>query len=101
MIPELGQLALILALLTAVVLGILPLIGAQTNRPLFTLVARPAAIALFIWVALAFICLMIAFIQNDFSVFNFKIIFPFTILKMIFMFSISKDFSTFKIKIIL
>jgi len=68
MIPELGQLALILALLTALILGVLPLIGAQTNRPLLTLVARPAATALFIWVAMAFICLMIAFIQNDFSV---------------------------------
>ncbi len=68
MIPELGQLALILALITALVLGVLPLVGAQTNRPLLTLVARPAATALFIWVAMAFICLMIAFIQNDFSV---------------------------------
>ena len=68
MIPELGQLALILALITALVLGVLPLVGAQTNRPVLTLVARPAATALFIWVAMAFICLMIAFIQNDFSV---------------------------------
>ena len=68
MIPELGQLALILALLTALILGVLPLIGAQTNRPLLTLVARPAATALFIWVAMAFICLMVTFIQNDFSV---------------------------------
>ena len=68
MIPELGQLALILALLSALILGVLPLVGAQTNRPVLTLVARPAATALFIWVAMAFICLMIAFIQNDFSV---------------------------------
>ena len=70
MIPELGQVALILSLMTALVLGIAPLIGAQTNRPVLMQLARPSAIALFIWVAVAYACLMISFINNDFSVLN-------------------------------
>jgi cytochrome c-type biogenesis protein CcmF len=50
MIPEIGQVALILALMTALVLGIAPLVGAQTNRPALMNLARPSAIALFLWV---------------------------------------------------
>jgi cytochrome c-type biogenesis protein CcmF len=70
MIPEIGQVALILALMTALVLGIAPLIGAQTNRPALMSLARPSAIGLFLWVTFAYICLVISFINNDFSVLN-------------------------------
>jgi cytochrome c-type biogenesis protein CcmF len=70
MIPEIGQVALILALMTALVLGIAPLIGAQTNRPALMNLARPSAIALFLWVTLSYVCLVISFINNDFSVLN-------------------------------
>jgi cytochrome c-type biogenesis protein CcmF len=70
MIPEIGQVALILALMTALVLGIAPLIGAQTNRPALMNLARPSAIALFLWVTFAYVCLVISFINNDFSVLN-------------------------------
>jgi cytochrome c-type biogenesis protein CcmF len=70
MIPEIGQVALILALMTALVLGIAPLIGAQTNRPALMSLARPSAISLFLWVTLSYVCLVISFINNDFSVLN-------------------------------
>ena len=70
MIPEIGQVALILALMTALVLGIAPLVGAQTNRPALMNLARPSAIALFLWVTFAYVCLVISFINNDFSVLN-------------------------------
>ena len=70
MIPEIGQVALILALMTALVLGVAPLIGAQTNRPALMSLARPSAIALFLWVTLSYVCLVISFVNNDFSVLN-------------------------------
>jgi hypothetical protein len=70
MIPEIGQVALILALMTALVLGIAPLVGAQTNRPALMNLARPSAIALFLWVTLSYVCLVISFVNNDFSVLN-------------------------------
>ena len=70
MIPEIGQVALILALMTALVLGIAPLIGAQTNRPALMNLARPSAVALFFWVTVSYVCLVISFINNDFSVLN-------------------------------
>ena len=42
-IPELGQLALIIALGVALVQGVLPLIGAQRAFPAWIALARPAA----------------------------------------------------------
>ena len=42
-IPELGQLALIIALGVALVQGVLPLIGAQRGLPAWIALARPAA----------------------------------------------------------
>ena len=68
MIPELGNFALILAALVALMLGTLPLIGAHNNRMTWVAVARPATSALALLVTFAFACLMQAFIANDFSV---------------------------------
>jgi len=70
MIPELGQFALILALLVAVAQGVLPLIGAHRRDAALMGVARPAAYAQFGLVALAFGCLAYSFGTNDFSVEN-------------------------------
>ena len=70
MIPELGHFALILALLVALAQGTLPLIGAAFDEPRFMAVARPAARAQFLLVALAFGCLAASFVGNDFSVVN-------------------------------
>jgi cytochrome c-type biogenesis protein CcmF len=68
MIPELGHLALLLALGVAVVLGTLPIVGAAKNRPAWTSLARPAAQTLFLLVAFSFVCLAASFVRNDFSV---------------------------------
>ena len=68
MIPELGNFALILALLVALVQGTLPLIGAQRGNAAWVALARPAAYVLFLLVAIAFACLSAAFVANDFSV---------------------------------
>jgi cytochrome c-type biogenesis protein CcmF len=68
MIPELGNFALIMALCVALVQGTLPLIGAHTLRRNWIALARPAAIAQALLMAVAFGCLTTAFVQNDFSV---------------------------------
>ncbi len=68
MIPELGHLALILALPVALLLGTLPLIGAQRGNAAWIALARPAAQTQFLLIAFAFGCLTYAFIANDFSV---------------------------------
>jgi cytochrome c-type biogenesis protein CcmF len=74
MIPELGHFSLILALLTAVVLGTLPLIGAGfgTRAPIaeWVRLARPAAQVQFFFVAVAWACLILSFAGDDFSVVN-------------------------------
>jgi cytochrome c-type biogenesis protein CcmF len=70
MIPEIGQFALILALMLALVQATLPLIGAARGIPQFVSLARPAAQAQFLFVATAFCCLAYSFITNDFSVLN-------------------------------
>src|SRR4051794_36366243 len=70
MIPEIGHFALILALLLALVQGTLPLVGAARRVPVWMALARPAAQAQFVFVALAFGCLAWSFVNSDFSVLN-------------------------------
>jgi cytochrome c-type biogenesis protein CcmF len=70
MIPEIGQIALILALMLAITQATLPLIGAARGIPQLMALARPTAQAQFIFVAIAFCCLAYSFISNDFSVLN-------------------------------
>src|SRR6266478_1218099 len=70
MIPEIGQIALMLALMLAVTQATLPLIGAARGVPQLIALARPTAQAQFIFVAVAFCCLAYSFINNDFSVLN-------------------------------
>ncbi|MEM6817784.1 MAG: heme lyase CcmF/NrfE family subunit [Pseudomonadota bacterium] len=67
MIPELGQIALLIAFMLAVVQGVMPLVGAHRNDSVWMQVARPAAFAQFGFVAIAFGILTSAFINNDFS----------------------------------
>ncbi|VAW92454.1 Cytochrome c heme lyase subunit CcmF [hydrothermal vent metagenome] len=68
MIPEFGQFALVMALITALLLATLPLIGAAKNIPAWISVARPLAQAQFLSLTVSFGCLIYIFIQNDFSV---------------------------------
>ncbi len=68
MIPEIGQIALILAFCFAFIQGTLPLVGVWKNEAALKNLAVPAARAQFVFIALAFICLDYAFYSNDFSV---------------------------------
>ena len=67
MLPELGQIALILAMLIAAVQAALPLIGAQRGIDAWMAVARPAAYAQLSLVLLAFAILSYGFVAQDFS----------------------------------
>jgi cytochrome c-type biogenesis protein CcmF len=68
MIPELGQFALILALLLAAVQCVLPVVGAARGNAALIAVARPAVAGQAVFVALAFGALTWAFVTQDFSV---------------------------------
>ncbi|WP_374981526.1 heme lyase CcmF/NrfE family subunit [Pseudomonas solani] len=68
MIPELGHLALILALCMAAVQATLPLIGAWRGDRQWMSLAQPAAWGQFAFLAFAFGCLTYAFMVDDFSV---------------------------------
>jgi len=68
MIPELGQFALILALLLAVAQCVLPILGAQLGNRALIAVARPAVAGQAVFVVLAFAILAYAFVTQDFSV---------------------------------
>ena len=68
MIPELGHLALILALCLAVVQATLPLVGAWLGDRQWMGLAQPAAWGQFAMLALSFACLTWAFMVDDFSV---------------------------------
>lgn len=70
MVPELGQFALVLALLLAIAQGTLPLIGAHKGVREWTALARPAARGQFFFVLVAWLCLVWSFANNDFSVLN-------------------------------
>ncbi|MFK8078950.1 MAG: heme lyase CcmF/NrfE family subunit [Granulosicoccus sp.] len=68
MIPELGHFALILALCTAFVLAVVPMLGTITGHEGLMDMAKPAAGAHAFMVSLSYLCLTWAFISNDFSV---------------------------------
>ncbi len=68
MVVELGQITLVGALLVALALGILPMIGAATGNQQLMRVSTTAATAQFLLVAAAFAILTWAFIVQDFSV---------------------------------
>ncbi|MCQ4263686.1 heme lyase NrfEFG subunit NrfE [Stutzerimonas stutzeri] len=68
MIPELGHLAMILALCLAIVQATLPLIGAWRGDRQWMGLAQPAAWGQFAFLAFSFACLTYAFMVDDFSV---------------------------------
>jgi len=67
-IPELGHLALILALLLAIAQAGFPLIGSLTGHRPWMAMARPLAYGQLAFVAIAFAALADAFLISDFSV---------------------------------
>ena len=70
MIPEIGNFALILALLLALTQGTLPIIGAARGIPSWIALARPVVQGQFVFVLIAFLCLGYSFASSDFSVMN-------------------------------
>jgi cytochrome c-type biogenesis protein CcmF len=67
-IPEIGHFSLILAIVLALVQSTFPLLGSLRGDARLMAVARPAAQAQFVFVAIAFLSLAYAFVSNDFSV---------------------------------
>ncbi len=72
MIPELGNFALMLAALVALMQGVLPITGTLVRNPQTQVtlqsLARPTAALQFVLVAFAFGALATSFLNNDFSV---------------------------------
>jgi len=68
MIPELGHIALIIALVIAVLQGVLPMIGVFAGNARLMAVARSTAYAQFAALAFSYACLLQGFLTNDFSV---------------------------------
>ena len=68
MIPELGNLALMLALCLALLQGILPIAGSFRGNQRWMALARPATAGQSAFVTFAFCCLIYSFVSNDFSV---------------------------------
>lgn len=68
MIPEIGNFALIIALCLALVQGVLPIWGAARDNAVLMGSARTLALGQFVFVGIAFACLLQAFLGNDFSV---------------------------------
>lgn len=68
MIPELGHFALIIALVMAAGLAVVPLWGSATGSFVAMRLAPRFALSVFVFCAIAFVCLATAFLQDDFSV---------------------------------
>ncbi|MBI5430636.1 MAG: heme lyase CcmF/NrfE family subunit [Nitrosomonadales bacterium] len=68
MIPELGHFTLIVALFVTMTLGVLPILGAARNNVVLMRIARPLAFGQFTFIAVAFVCLLLSFLGDDFSV---------------------------------
>ena len=68
MIPEVGLFALILAFMLSVSQAFFGLAGAWRANVAWMSAARPAVAAQFVFVAVAFGCLVYSFVHNDFSV---------------------------------
>ena len=68
MVPELGEFALILAFVLSLSQAFFGLVGAWRGKPEWMSVARPAVTGQFVFVVMAFACLVYAFVNNDFSV---------------------------------
>ncbi|WP_394144522.1 heme lyase CcmF/NrfE family subunit [Vibrio atypicus] len=67
MIAEIGHFALIVSLAMAVLLSILPLVGASRNNTMLMNTARPLSWGMFLLLSLSFGVLLWAFYTNDFT----------------------------------
>jgi cytochrome c-type biogenesis protein CcmF len=67
MIPEIGQICLVLALCLAAFQAVFTLVGAHTGKTSWMAVGTPATAGQFVFIAGAFIALASAFLHDDFS----------------------------------
>ena len=68
MIAEVGNFSLSLALCMAVLLAIMPLLGATAGIDRWMNLARPLAYAQLVFIGFSYACLTYAFVQHDFSI---------------------------------
>ncbi len=68
MAPELGIFSLILAFVLSLSQAFFGLTGAWRGKPVWMAVARPAVTGQFVFVVMAFACLVYSFVHDDFSV---------------------------------
>src|SRR5258706_1687054 len=68
MAPELGVFSLILAFVLSLSQAFFGLTGAWRGKAVWMAVARPAVTGQFVFVIMAFACLVYSFVNNDFSV---------------------------------
>ena len=68
MIPEAGQIALIIALCLSALLGTVPMVGAWRGQRWAMNLAPSLAAGVFVFLSIAFACLTVVFLQDDFSV---------------------------------
>ncbi|MDP1637777.1 MAG: heme lyase CcmF/NrfE family subunit [Candidatus Nitrotoga sp.] len=68
MIPEIGNFSLMLALVLALMLGVLPITGSMRGNRRLMALARPTARGQLAFIVIAFGCLVYTFVTNDFSV---------------------------------
>ena len=70
MAAEIGHFALLLALIISIIQVIVPLAGTEKKVVGLTTFARPAARGQFLFIIIAFSCLMYLYVVSDFSVAN-------------------------------
>jgi cytochrome c-type biogenesis protein CcmF len=68
MLAELGNFALVLALMMGILLSIYPMWGAYKNHSQMMAMAKPLAVGMFVFTAFAYGCLTHGFITDDFSI---------------------------------
>ncbi len=68
MVAEFGHFSLIIALFLALMQTVIPQIGASIKNQLWMSCARPLVLAQSLFISLSFICLVLLFINDDFSV---------------------------------
>ncbi len=68
MIPEIGQLALILALCMALIQAVFPILGAHRGVASWIALAQPAAMGQLLFMVIGYACLTYGFLSHDFSI---------------------------------
>ena len=65
MIPELGQFSLILALCLSILLGTIPIVGAEKSNVLWMSLARPLSAGVFVFLTISDIFVIVLIILSN------------------------------------